>query len=163
MERGLQRSNRLRKIAKSSDLMEIKLQYGKDKIIFNLYEELKIFESHLAGEIKEQPQLYAYLSVLHTKLTIHKEQMEAERDRIYSKLFNLYKASKASKHYQATQRQPSDDICENYAMTSDTYIKANENYLKAKHDMMVIGNAVNAFDRRGSLIQTISANKRKEV
>ena len=142
--------------------MEVNIVFNGETIKFNLNDELKISETRMANELKEQPSIYAYISILHKKLIIQHESFEVKLSKMYGKLFNNYKASKTSKHYEQTHRPPSDDVCKNYVLGATDYVDLQKKVLKAKEDMLTLGSIVRRFEQRADLIQTLSANMRKE-
>lgn len=142
--------------------MEVNIVYNGETIKFNLNDELKISETKMANELKEQPSIYAYISILHKKLIIQHESLEAKLDKTFGKLFNNYKTSKTSKHYEQTHRPPSDDVCKNYVLSNGDYIDLQKKVIKAKEDMLTLGSIVRGFEQRADLMQTLAANARKE-
>ena len=58
----------LKKYSNSSSLMNIKIKYGEEIFKFNLKEELEINEDKINSELKEQPSIYGFLTLLHKKL-----------------------------------------------------------------------------------------------
>lgn len=152
----------LNNLADKSSIMQVNIIYNGEKIKFNLNEELKIVESRMQNDLTNQPRVYAFLSTLHKKLIIQFEQLEAQKSKQYGKLFNNYKLSKTTKHYEAFKKPPSDDVCSNLVNTNSIFTELVERTLQAKHDMLILGSIVRSFEQRADLLQTISANIRKE-
>jgi flagellar motility protein MotE (MotC chaperone) len=153
----------LRKLASESKIMEVELRYNGEKIKFHLGEELKITQNQMATEIKEQPKVYAFIAVLHKKLIIQYESLESEREKVFGKQYTFYKTSKNTKYYQEYHKPPSDDATKSLVLSSEKYTEHMTKLLAAKHDMLVIGSIVRAFEQKADLIQTLSANIRKEA
>ena len=80
-------SKRLKILAKNSSLTNISIQYGKEKIKFNLYEELIVNESRINEELKNQPSYYGFLSLLAVKLKRSMGDKKAELEKIKAELF----------------------------------------------------------------------------
>lgn len=154
---------KLSSIAEKSSLMFVSITYNGEKIRFNLNEELKIVENNISKDLTSQPRIYAFLSTLHKKLIIQYEGLEAQKNKLYGKLFNSYKISKTTKHYEALRRPPSDDICTNLVNTNSQFTELVEKTLQAKQDMLMMASIVRAFEQRADLLQTISANRRREI
>lgn len=138
--------------------MSISVSHNGEKFTFNLFEELQINESIISKEIKEQPASYAFLSMLQTKLSEDWALAKINEEKTYNKLYIRYKA----KVNKQTGRPNSDDLAKAYTSRNPIYIKAQENTLKLSKQYGTIANCVRAFEQRSSLIQTLSANKRKE-
>lgn len=138
--------------------MKISVEYGGEKFEFNLFEELKINESIISKEIKEQPNSYAFLAMLQTKLAYLKDRAKVNEEKIYNKLYDLFKA----KINNQTNRPNSDDVAKAKAMKHSQYVKARNKTLSLSKQLGTISNCVKAFEQRSSLIQTLSANRRKE-
>ena len=78
-------SKRLKILAKNSSLTNISIQYGKEKIKFNLYEELIVNESRINEELKNQPSYYGFLSLLAVKLKRSMGDKKAELEKMTKK------------------------------------------------------------------------------
>ena len=79
-------SKRLKILAKNSSLTNISIQYGKEKIKFNLYEELIVNESRINEELKNQPSYYGFLSLLAVKLKRSMGDKKAELEKIKAEM-----------------------------------------------------------------------------
>lgn len=141
-----------------SKVNRIKIQYGKETFEFNLFEELKINETIIDRELKEQPSHYGFILLLQKKLTTRFEDLKLERKKIWGEL--TIKAK--SKMQQNTQRPYTDDMCKAWVESHKLYILASQNCIRAKDDADSIFACVKAFEQRKDLLQTISSNRRKE-
>lgn len=144
--------------AEKSSLMRISVQHGEEKFEFNLFEELKINESIITKEIKNQPNSYAFLSLLQVELSYMKDKAKINEEKVYHTLYARFKA----KINAQTKRPNSDDVAKAMTMKHSKYIKARNKTLSLSKQHGTISNCVKAFEQRSSLIQTLSANKRKE-
>lgn len=149
---------KLAKLAKKTDIMDVKIKYGNQLIKFNLHEELIINENRINEEIKEQPTHYAYLCLLLNKLERIKNDKKAELNKVAAKLFIKYK----NKIDPKTHRPYNNDLVEAMVINNKDHSTAEDNYFKAEQDWGTIKSAVGAFDQRSSLIQSLSANVRNE-
>lgn len=149
---------KLKSLVSKSTLMDIKLKYNGEVFKFNLHEELSINPDRINQELKEQPSHYSFLLLLQSKLLILKEDKEMEMDKAYAKEYSRL----ANKINSLTNRVYSDKLAKELAIASDGYQSAVKGYLTAKNDLGLIQSAVRGFEQRFSLIQTLSANLRRE-
>lgn len=138
--------------------MDIKLKYNGETFKFNLYEELSINPEKINHELKEQPSYYSFLLLLQSKLLVLKEDKEREMEKAYAKEYS----NLAVKINPQTNRVFSDKLAKELSIATERYQKANIEYLTAKNDYGIIQSAVKGFEQRFSLIQTLSANLRRE-
>lgn len=149
---------RLKGYAKSSDIMNINISFGKEQYVFNLYEEAVVSEVVINKEIKEQPTSYAFLTMLQTRLNRVVADAEKEMEKKYSEVYNRYK----EKVNDATGRVYDKDYASHIANANPGYQRKKEAFIKAKEDLGIVSTCVKAFEQRAFLIQTLSANIRKE-
>lgn len=136
--------------------MVLKLTYKGKDYKFNMFEELAIKEINLDKDIKEHPSSYFFLRTLRTNLEALKKQLEANRKRVYNKAYKLAKAKTG-----ANGRPMTDDLCKAVAESSDLYKAATKEAIEAERNWGMINDAVIAFEEKKALIQTLSANLRK--
>jgi hypothetical protein len=148
---------KLHRQAAKSDLLNISLKYGEDKVKFNLYEELVINENQINSELLESPQIYGFLGMLHKKYIRLMEDKEIERKKLHSQAFISYKNDIDPE----TGKVYSNDMATAYANTDEDYLTATKEYLQAKEHCGVLETCVKSFEQRAFLIQTLSANIRK--
>lgn len=151
-------SKRLQKYASSSDLMDIQIFYGDERFKFNLYEEVVIDENKIESEIKDQPTSYSFLAMLRTKLKRALADAEFEQNKTYGRLFNQHK----SKIDRNSGRVPGDDTVVARVYTEEDYEGVSEKVRDLQHKVNIIDTCVRSFEQRKDLIQTLSANLRKE-
>ena len=152
---------RLKKYARTSSLMDVRIKYGSDVFKFNLFEELKILEVRVNDELLEQPQVYGFLSMLHKKLIKKYKDLLQETEKILAKKRVHFYTSKFTEYYKANHSRPSEKIATAMAEASKEYQEALTNANSSEHDMNIVGTCVKAFEQRAFLIQTLSANIRK--
>jgi len=144
---------KLVKFAETSDMMNIEVVYGTQTFKFNLDEELRIDESAINKHIKGHVRSYAFLSMLYVKLKIKQRDQGRVIKRIYNNLIAEYKPKyKTITEAEAVMRKESKKLRE----AEDLLGKIEE-----QHDL--IGVAVRSFEARKDLLQSLSANTRKET
>lgn len=148
--------SKINKTASTDKLMVLDLTYKGKRYRFNMYEELQIKEINIDKAIKEHPSSYFFLLTLRTNLESNKRLLDAARKRTWNK---VYKKEKA---YNTGGRPQSDDLCKAKAEASLDYKEATKEWVEAEKAYSLIDNAVKAFEERKALIQTLSANLRKE-
>jgi hypothetical protein len=144
--------------ASTSNLMEIAIHYGNEKFRFNLFEELVVNENKINTELKEQPSCYGFISMLQKKLIRRMKDKEKEKDKVYGKLYLKYRSELCSE----TGRYYSDDMAKQKVIIHNDYQKAVEELIIAEEEVGIITSCVRSFEQRSDLIQTISANLRRE-
>lgn len=150
---------RLNKIAEKSELMNIDITYNGKRYRFNLYEELQVKENKINTELRSHASSYSFLTQLRSYLIDEYDKLEAAKTRTYNQLYKRYKNEKSS----LTNRPNSDDLAKSLAESSKIYKEAIHNMLRAKLSKNILDNACKAFESRAFLIQTLSANIRKEL
>lgn len=150
---------KLNQYAEKSSLMRIRIDHDGEKFQFNLFEELQINESIIAKEIKQQPNSYAFLMMLQVKLQAMASRAKVNEEKIYDRLYDLFK----SRTNPQTNRPNSDDVAKAKAGKHSKYIKARNKTISLSMQLGTISNCVKAFEQRSSLLQTLSANRRKET
>lgn len=138
--------------------MAISIKYGNESFKFNLFKELIVDENKITDEAKVQPSGYAFLGMLHKKLIRQMKDKENERDKILNAKFIIYK----SKVDDNTGRVYSKDMAEALAYNHQSHQVALREHLQAQEEANTIGVCVSSFEQRANLIQTISANLRRE-
>lgn len=143
--------------------METKISEIKDDIIsfkykgklvtINISRELEINENVINSQLKNIPSNYAFLCLLRDKIIKRRDKLEKEKDYAYSKAWLYYKES---------DNRLNNDTVSHKALTSKIYIKANDKYLKALDKANRFISICKAYESRERIIQTLSANIRKQ-
>lgn len=137
--------------SKNSDLMKIKIEYGGKVYGFNLDEELQIAETFMAKNMKNQPRQYAFLAMLHKKLIILSRDTNQELSRKKNELM-----AKIKPNFSTVKEADAH-------VAADKSVVALQNKLLRIDEMVsTMEVAVRAFEMRKDLLQTLSANIRKE-
>lgn len=151
--------SRLKRYAFKSTLMDISIQIGeKEKYNFNLYKEIKIKESEVKRELANNPSSYAFLTMLHKDLVKKLSELKVSETKAYAKAYIKYKGETN----KGTGRPNPDDLAKQKAELDIAYIKSQRAVIDMSHNVGIIESCVRAFEQRASLLQTLSANARKE-
>jgi hypothetical protein len=150
--------SRINKYASRSQLMDIHISLGSEVFRFNLYEELVISEARINQEILEQSSSYAFLGMLHKKLLRAVKDAELEVIKEYNQGYIRYK----KEINDETGKPINDDLAKAKAATTKEYAAALARHSDLSEKTNLIKVCVDAFESRKDLIQTISANLRKE-
>lgn len=146
-------------ISKDSKTNIVRIKWGKEVVKFNLHDELVINEDKISREAMEQPSVYGFLSMLQKKLIRRKDDLENRSERIKAIVF--LRAKKTIDQY--TKRPVSKEFAEYTATADEDYQDSLEILSKAKEDVGTITSCLRSFEQRANLIQTVSANSRKEI
>jgi len=149
---------RINKYASRSKLMDIHVQLGDEVFRFNLYEELAISEARVNTELLDQASSYAFLGMLHKKLLRAAKDKELEVVKIYNEGYIRFK----KEINEETGKPINDDLAKAKAATTSEYKLACTLAADIQEKTNLIKVCVDAFEQRKDLIQTISANLRKE-
>jgi len=149
----MKRVTDLQALSTSSTLMNIKLEYNGEVVKFNLAQELKISETpaDLRHSIKESPKTYAFLLMLHRKLSIQVKNYERRTKRIRSRQLSGY-----------LNTESSVKGAEILVERDKKYNRAFKTQLTIQDFRDTIEVAVKAFEMRSELLRTLSASERNE-
>lgn len=153
--------SKLQKYASKSPIMEVKIVYNKEKIQFNLDEELIIDQNLVNDEILEHANKYAYLAMLHNRLISQEEGLESTLEKRFEQLVNFYLSDKSSDYYLDNGKFPPKNSAETFARADEEYQELQNKLLKTRANRRIIEVCVRAFEQRKDLIQSLSANIRK--
>lgn len=150
---------KLEKYINKSPLMYIRIRYGTEIFKFNLYEELIINENKINTELKEQPSYYGFVGMLLIKLQRSKDDIEAELNNTEARLYIKYKTEINSNTNRENPKDLAEALVINHKDYQDTLLK----FHKLKESVGIIKQCLLAFEQRSNLLQSLSANRRKEV
>lgn len=143
---------------KGSPILNVRIKYGKELVSFNLGAELKIDENKINHQLKTQPTYYGFCLMLHKKLVTRFEEAKMIRKKVYGRLF-LY----AKENKKMNGRPYSDDAAQLYVESHAKYINATKDCIKTKDDADALYTCIKAFEQRAFLLQSLSANNRREI
>lgn len=151
-------SKTLLKYARTSSVMLIQINYGDEKFRFNLNKEAKITEVNLQKDLMTQPRAYAFLTMLHKRLLKILASKKIDEKKAFAKAYLKHKEALS----KITHRPNSDDVARAKAELDINYLKAQREVINTNADVNNIEACVRTFEQRSSLLQTLSANRRKE-
>lgn len=154
--------NKLKKYATKSDLMNVKIKFGKERFTFNLFEETQIEESKLDSLIKDQPASYSFLTMLLTRLSIQSTDLEEELKQLYEIEYINQITSTETDYYKTHGKFPAQKNAEIIVKGMDKYRELNDKVITVRNNKMIIATCVRAFELRSEMLRTLSANTRKE-
>jgi uncharacterized membrane-anchored protein YhcB (DUF1043 family) len=147
-------SSDIERYSKTSSVMDVKLEYNGKVYKFNLYKELKIDGNSTTNQLLTHTTSYAFVAMLHKKLIIrYKEASKAlasNKNRLIPLIKNKYNMSSLKE-------------AEAHLYKNNKVIKEKEKELlrlEEVKDLMEV--VVRSFEYRKDLLQTLSANIRKE-
>ena len=152
------KKSKILKYAQSSTLMDIDIQNSGERIRFNLFREIQISTSIISKEIKDQPSYYGFLTMLHKNLLKLLGEAKIKEKKAFA---SAYLKNKAGINKE-TNRPNSDDVAKQKAELDISYLKAQQNLLNIQYDTNRVEACVRSFEQRKDMLQTLSANRRKE-
>ncbi len=139
--------------------MVITLKLNGESIKIDLNEELSFSETRINKELHQQPAHYAYLSMLLVKFKKELSKSQVELEKVRGELFIEYKSDIDNE----TGRPYSNDLALAKVLLEEDFITAQERVIENEEKYGIVKAAVDAFNQRKDLIQSLSANLRKEI
>lgn len=131
----------------------ISVKYKGKLITINITKELSIDENIINFQLKNIPSSYVFLSLLRDNLIKKRDALEREKNIAYSKAWLFYKES---------DNRLNNDTANHKALVNPKYLSVEERYLKAVHKANKLISICRAYESRERIIQTLSANIRKQ-
>ena len=131
----------------------ISVKYEGKLVTINITKELSIDENIINSQLKNIPSSYAFLCLLRDNLIKKRDTLEREKNIAYSKAWLFYKES---------DNRLNNDTANHKAMVNPKYLSIEERYLKAVHKANKLISICRAYESRERIIQTLSANIRKQ-
>lgn len=131
----------------------ISVKYKGKLVTINITKELSIDENMINSQLKNIPSSYAFLCLLRDNLIKKRDTLEREKNIAYSKAWLFYKES---------DNRLNNDTANHKAMVNPKYLSIEERYLKAVHKANKLISICRAYESRERIIQTLSANIRKQ-
>lgn len=131
----------------------ISVKYKGKLVTINITKELSIDENIINSQLKNIPSSYAFLCLLRDNLIKKRDILEREKNIAYSKAWLFYKES---------DNRLNNDTANHKAMVNPKYLSIEERYLKAVHKANKLISICRAYESRERIIQTLSANIRKQ-
>lgn len=142
-------------LAKSSNTMDITIQFDGKRYSFNLYKEVKIDLDRITYQIARQPGVYSFLTGLLKRVNSALEDAEIKRKRKFAQLYIRYKNGDGS-------RPPGDELVKAKIEVEVSYVKLTDEVMLLRRNKELLEGCVRSFEHRKDLLQTLSANLRKE-
>lgn len=146
--------SKLKKYAQESSIMKLKIKYNGQTFAWDMFEELQIKESALNAHVKGHTVSYAFLSMLHVKLKI---KFRDEQKRV-KRLKDTYMAK-----YAGTAGLKTNTQIEAFMYSKHKDLQQAEDellHIEELKDMLEV--CVKAFEQRKDMLQSLSANLRRE-
>lgn len=131
----------------------ISVKYKGKIVTINITKELSIDENIINSQLKNIPSSYAFLCLLRDNLIKKRDTLEREKNIAYSKAWLFYKES---------DNRLNNDTANHKAMVNPKYLSIEERYLKAVHKANKLISICRAYESRERILQTLSANIRKQ-
>lgn len=131
----------------------ISVKYKGKLVTINITKELSIDENIINSQLKNIPSSYAFLCLLRDNLIKKRDTLEREKNIAYSKAWLFYKES---------DNRLNNDTANHKAMVNPKYLSIEERYLEAVHKANKLISICRAYESRERIIQTLSANIRKQ-
>lgn len=131
----------------------ISVKYKGKLVTINITKELSIDENIINSQLKNIPSNYAFLCLLRDNLIKKRDTLEREKNIAYGKAWLFYKES---------DNRLNNDTANHKAMVNPKYLSIEERYLKAVHKANKLISICRAYESRERIIQTLSANIRKQ-
>lgn len=128
------------------------LYHGKN-ITINITKELAIDENLIDSQLKNHPSNYAFLTMLRDEYIYKRDRLEREKDLTYSEIWLFYKAS---------DNKLNNDAVSNKVITNKKYQSILSRYEKVVYKVNRLISICKAYESRERILQTISANLRKQ-
>lgn len=152
--------------SEKSSLMKanIKVQHG-DKVKtykIDLTNAMDLNENMVNHHIRKYPKYYSFLLMLYHRINKHFEEFEQDLKRLRSEKHIYYK-SKKGPYYIKEGKYPSEDIVKSYIELDESYISLSNKLLSIRHERDKIDRILKAYETRKDLLQSLSANIRRET
>jgi len=136
--------SKLKEYVKDKEIAEIAITYGKETFAFNLFDELIISEAKLQDALESQPSYYAFLGMLSNNLRRKKEDLELEKDKLFSKKYLQLKESLNP----MTSMPYSDEYIRSKLMKNLDFVTLREQVTKINYDINRLQTCLTAFQQR---------------
>lgn len=127
--------------------------YKGETIDIDVSQELSISESVINSQLKESPSSYAFLCLLRDKQIKKRDLLERDKDVAYSEAYIYYKGSSSGITNETAQHK---------ANSNPKYKSIYKKYLRACAKASNLISICRAYEGREKILQTVSANLRRE-
>jgi len=147
-----------RLLNKDNDFLNFSVKVDGKLVKFNILTEVRINEDDLTHELLEQPKVYAFALGLRARLLKEKQSAELEVEVSYGKAYKRLK----NKNNPKTNRAWTNDDAKVLAELDKDYLEAKGKVITYTSHYNKVDALCKALEQRVSVMQTVSANKRKE-
>lgn len=145
------------KSSKDSAYSTIEIVYGKDKVRVNMFRELKIEEETIEDSLKRQPVTYGFICTAYQGAVQEVKLFKLELDGFYSELYNKYKDKVISGKYLTKE------ALENKIKSDPKYRLMCKKLIRLETSKGILEDFKRALEQKKDIMQTLSANRRKEL
>ena len=131
----------------------LKVRYKGKVIAINVTKELSIDDYILNKQLKDIPSNYAFLCLIRDRYIMIRDKLEREKNIAYSNAWLYYKDS---------DNKLNNDAAANKALVNPKYLSIEKRYLKSVAKANKLISICRAYESRERIIQTLSANLRKQ-
>lgn len=132
---------------------KILVKYKGKEISIDITKELQIDENTLNSQLRDIPSNYAFLCLLRDEAIKKRDRLERERDFAFSKVWVYFKE---------TDAKMSNDLATHKATSNAKFQSLDKKFLKAQDKANRLISICKAYESRERILQTISANTRKQ-
>lgn len=133
------------------NVLEVKYK-GKSYSI-NISEELSLDEKTLNRQLKDSPSNYEFLCHLKDEACRRRDSLEREKDAVFSEVWLFYKDSDS---------RMSNESATHRATKNQKYQSYLKKYIRADYKANQLISICKAYENRERILQTLSANIRKQ-
>ena len=141
-----------RRIKEVSD-DHILVKYKGKEVSIDITKELQIDENTLNYQLRDIPSNYAFLCLLRDEATRKRDKLARARD---------FAFRNAWVYFTATDSSMSNDLATHKATSSSKFQSMDKKFLKAQDKANRLISICKAYESRERILQTISANTRKQ-
>lgn len=133
------------------NVLEVKYK-GKSYSI-NISEELSLDEKILNRQLKDSPSNYEFLCHLKDQACRKRDNLEREKDAVFSQVWLYFKES---------DNRMSNEAATHRATSNQKYQSYLKKYIRADYMANQLISICKAYENRERILQTLSANIRKQ-
>jgi len=149
------------RLSKESVIGNVKITVDGDTVSFNLHRETRINRNNLDQELEEHPAKYSYALTILAAIDSKLEEMDTKRKNIEAKLSEEFATSKESSYYKKAQKFPAAKLIDNLVRNHKKYRSIQEEYADLRTNRAKINALCRGLEEKSRMLQTLSANLRK--
>ena len=149
---NLRKIKKLKYWEENTSITVVDINLGDEHIIFDLRSELKFDNDSVNSRLNDQPTHYAFIAMLHKRALVLKREKERVLEKTRARLFSRIKS----------QDKVANDLAEALVTKDKEYQDVYKEYLSISASVDLLEVCVRAFEQRSMLMQTVSANIRRD-